>query len=223
MKTSGHSEVFIRLAVEQGIRSFDAKVQRSRLETDNPNYQPMFPKAGWKKDIKSKEKALKRSTWFRGRQKDESWESLPKLRPGGRIIKQKKKVFQKAGKRNGSNQSAATVIFVPSTRGSVLLNSLKEDEDKMAEVTGFRVKYQEAGGAILTNAFNKNLGMGLDCGRAACPPCRKPEGRVNCKARNIVYESKCLVCNPATSLEEDSDADVQPSGCSTKPREGIYI
>ena len=39
-------------------------------------------------------------------------------------------------------QAAATVVFVPSTRGSTLLKSLREDEDKMAEVTGFRVKYQ---------------------------------------------------------------------------------
>ena len=75
MKTSGHSEEFIRLAVEQGIRSFDAKVKRSQLDFDNPSYQPMFPKASWKKDLKSREKALKRSTWFKGRRMDEAWES----------------------------------------------------------------------------------------------------------------------------------------------------
>ena len=46
MKTSGHSEVFIKLAVEQGIRSFDAKVKRSRQDEDHPGYQPLFPKAG---------------------------------------------------------------------------------------------------------------------------------------------------------------------------------
>jgi hypothetical protein len=92
----------------------------------------------------------------------------------------------------------------------------------MAEITGFRVKYQEAGGSILANAFNKNLGSGQHCGRDECPPCRKPEGRENCKARNIVYESKCLVCNPASSHGEDDHAD-QPSGRTQKPREGIYI
>ena len=220
MKTSGHSEDFIRLAMEQGIRSFDAKVKRSRLEVDHPSFQPLFPKAGWRKDIKSREKALKRSTWFRGRKEDESWENLPKPRSNGGIRK-KKKIFRKAGEKGKLKQAAATVVFVPSTRGSILLKSLKEDEDMMAEVTGFRVKYQEAGGSILVNAFNKNLGSGQSCGRAECPPCRKPEGRENCKARNIVYESKCLVCNPATSHEDE--VDVQPSGGSQKPREGIYV
>jgi hypothetical protein len=219
MKTSGHSEEFIRLAVEQGIRSFDAKVKRSRLEVDHPSFQPLFPKAGWKKDIKSREKALKRSTWFRGRKEDESWENLPKQRSNGGIRK-KKKIFQRAGEKGKLKQAAATVVFVPSTRGSILLRSLKEDEDMMAGVTGFRVKYQEAGGSILTNAFNKNLGSGQSCGRTNCPPCRKPEGRENCKARSVVYESKCLICNPATSHEEEDDD--QPSGRPQRPREGIY-
>ena len=220
MKTSGHSEEFIRLAIEQGIRSFDAKIKRSRLEVDHPSFQPLFPKAGWRKDIKSREKALKRSTWFRGRKEDESWENLPKQRSNGGIRK-KKKIFRKAGERGKPKQAAATVVFVPSTRGSILLRSLKEDEDMMAGVTGFRVKYQEAGGSILANAFNKNLGSGQSCGRADCPPCRKPEGRENCKARNIVYKSKCLICNPATSHEEE--VDVQPLGRSQEPREGIYV
>ena len=66
MKTSGHSDVFIRQAVEQGIRAFDDKVKKSRLDEDHPGYQPLYPKAGWKRYIKSKEKALKRGNWFKG-------------------------------------------------------------------------------------------------------------------------------------------------------------
>ena len=63
MKTSGHSEQFIRQAVEQGIRSYEDRVMRSKLETSHPGYQPLYPKAGWRKDIRSKEKAMKRGTW----------------------------------------------------------------------------------------------------------------------------------------------------------------
>ena len=88
-------------------------------------------------------------------------------------------------------KAASTVVFVPSTRGSTLLKSLRDEEEKMAEMTGFRVKYQEAGGSVLSNAFDKNLGSGLHCGRLACPPCSKPDERKeNCRSRNIVYESK---------------------------------
>ena len=63
MRTSGHTEEFIRLAVEQGIRAFDDKVKRSCLNEDHPSFQPLFPKAGWRRNLKTKEKAQKRSNW----------------------------------------------------------------------------------------------------------------------------------------------------------------
>ena len=221
MKTSGHSEEFIKLAVEQGIRSFDAKVKRSRLDEDHPGCQPLFPKAGWRKDVKSKEKALKRSNWFKGKEEKEPWEDLPKSRSSGRITK-KKNIFQKAGGKEKLKKAACTVVFVPSTRGSILVRSLREEEDKMAELTGFRVKYQEAGGSLLANAFNKNLGIGQHCGREECPLCKKPDDRGNCKARNIMYESKCMVCNPATSHDEEGHG-IQPVMRAQTSWEGIYV
>ena len=134
-----------------------------------------------------------------------------------------KRNFRKGGKgKPKSTTGNDTVVFVPSTRGGILIQSLKDEEDKMAEITGFRVKYQEAGGSILANAFDKNLGSGRTCGRANCPPCLETDGKVNCKARSIVYESQCLVCNPKTSLEEANQED-QPSRTMNTPREGIYV
>ena len=84
----------------------------------------------------------------------------------------------------------------------------------MAEMTGFRVKYQEAGGSVLANTFDNNLGSGQHSGRVSCPPCEKPDRRENCRSRNIVYESKCRVCKPASSREEDA---VQPLGRDNIP------
>jgi hypothetical protein len=138
MKTSGHTEDFIRQAVKKGVRAFDDKVKRSCLEKTNPGYQPLFPKAGWRRELRNREKAMKRSTWYKGKDKKEPWDGLPKSRSEGRIVKKwkKKKIFQKDGSKM---KAAATVICLPSTRGSILLKSLKDDEDKMAEVTGFRV------------------------------------------------------------------------------------
>ena len=65
-------------------------MKRSCLDESHPGFQPLFPKAGWKKDVKSREKALKRANWFRGRKEDEPWESLPTPRSDGRIGKKKK-------------------------------------------------------------------------------------------------------------------------------------
>ena len=101
---------------------------------------------------------MKRGTWFRGDQKDGNRKNLSKT---DRRVK--KKGFQKAGKVGKTSGAATTVVFVPSTRGSTLIKSLKDEETKMAEMTGFRIKYQEAGGNVLVNSFDKDLGKGQHC------------------------------------------------------------
>jgi hypothetical protein len=53
-----------------------------------------------------------------------------------------RKKFQKAGDKKGQ---AATVVFVPGTKGGLLVRKLRE-RDEMAALTGFKIKYQEAGG-----------------------------------------------------------------------------
>ena len=217
MKTSGHTDTFIRRAVEQGIKAFAERVRRSHLEVDDPGFQPLYPKAGWRKDEKSKEKALKKGNWYKGAGDDEAWKKIPRAKGGV-----KKKFSQKAGDKK-KLRKAVTVVFVPSTKGSHLIKSLRDEEDRMAELSGFRIKYQEAGGSVLANAFNKNLGKGQHCGRVSCPPCKNSEKRVNCKSKNIVYESKCKICNPASSLEETDHGVAQPSGSKSQPRNGIYI
>ena len=121
MKTSGHKEPFIRQAVEKGIKAFREKIERSQLEADHPGFQPLYQKAGWKRNEKSKEKALKKSNWFRGDLK-EGWKSRTKT--------VKKRAFQRDRKVKGKN---TTVVFVPSTKGGLLVRNLKEEEDRMGD------------------------------------------------------------------------------------------
>ena len=54
-----------------------------------------------------------------------------------------------------SKTAAAAVVFVPSITGSILIKRLEENEEKMAEITGFKIKFQEAGGSKLVNCFEK--------------------------------------------------------------------
>ena len=90
------------------------------------------------------------------------------------------------------------------------MGKLREDEDRMAGVTGFRIKLQEAGGSKLIDSFDKDLGKGQHFGRKTCHYTNK---RQNCRSRNLVYESSCMLCNPVSSRQEDQ----------VGPREGIYI
>ena len=111
-----------------------------------------------------------------------------------------------------------TVVFVPSTRGGLLVRKLKED--RMADITGFRIKFQVAGGSKLINCFDKDLGKGLHCGRTPCPPCDSTDKRQKCRSRNLVYESSCRICNPLSSQQEHYS---QLGSSQNKPTDGIYI
>ena len=55
-----------------------------------------------------------------------------------------RKLFQQAGKIQTS-----TVMFIPSTRGGLLTKLRREKEQELANITGFKVKMQEAGGTQL--------------------------------------------------------------------------
>ena len=203
MKTSGHKESFIRSAVTRGLESFREKVRRSKLPETNPGFQPLYQNTGWKRNFKAKTKALKRGNWYKGGGNDGSGQKAGKV----------KKMFQKNEKKS---MTPSTVIFVPSTRGGLLLKKLKESEEQMCDLTGFKVKFQEAGGAKLINSFEKDLGKGKHCGRKPCPPCDTAgDKRQNCRSRNLIYESSCQTCNPS-SLQEVKTTTAQP-------RVGVYV
>ena len=63
----------------------------------------------------------------------------------------KLKQAKKDGKK--SKVEISTVIFVPSTKGGILLAKLKEREETLSEITGFKVKYAESAGTSLLNIF----------------------------------------------------------------------
>ena len=126
-----------------------------------------------------------------------------------------------------------SVMFVQSTRRGILVNKLKEGEDELARITGFRIKYQEAGGVQLSKIFSTDLARDQPCGRNVCWPCQtSKEGETkNCKARSILYETSCIACGPVkdkTAPVEDSNLEegdlhvAVPSPCPGG-RVGIYL
>jgi hypothetical protein len=78
------------------------------------------------------------------------------------------------------------LVFIPSTKGGLLVGKLREEEDRMAAFTGFRVKFQEAGGSKLIDSFEKDWDKGKHCGRKPCPLCDNSDKRQNCRSRNLV-------------------------------------
>ena len=110
---------------------------------------------------------------------------------------------------------ASQLVYVHTISLSINLSlTLK---DRLAALTGFRVKYAEAGGVPLWRQFSTKLGDDQGCGREACVTCSQEDAvKVNCFARGIVYESACELCHPGGRKEKEGEGMVKSGkGCYT--------
>ena len=62
-----------------------------------------------------------------------------------------------------------TVMFIDQTVGGVLARRLQEAEDRIAEITGYRIRMVESSGTQLRRILpNTNPWSGQDCSRLTC-------------------------------------------------------
>ena len=187
---------------------FEAKLMNSKLGKDNPRYKPLHQPSGRSKK-KWRNKVMKKTNWYRdGPRDDKDFQQPGSL--GGKGNKKSQK-YLKTGK---SRMNTSTVMFVPNTKGGILLKKLKEMEEKLCILTGFKIKYSESGGTPLANMFNEDMGKGLHCGRDDCPPCDGGEEgkRQNCRLRSILYETSCLICNPVENKDNKKNNNKERLG-----------
>ena len=115
--------------------------------------------------------------------------------------KSQTKNFQKDGKKRkekvNTKQQPGTVMFIPNTRRGTLLRMMRENEDSLAEMTGFRVSYSEPAGTNFSRVFSLDSAKNQLCGRSQekCS-CNSDKIETNCKAICITYKSRCTLCNP---------------------------
>ena len=109
------------------------------------------------------------------------------------------------------------VMFIDQTMGGLLAKLLQEVEDRLARTTGYRIRMVELSGSKLCHLLpNTNPWSGQDCGREKCVTCGQGGERlIECKRRNILYESECTVCNPVDDTKE-KEADMGK-------RQGVYV
>jgi hypothetical protein len=212
MKTSDHSDKFMRNVAIKGIISYENKVRRSLLDKSNPAYLLLYM-GSYNSRGRAKVKAQKKTNWFRSSETETGSSRYPAMKKS-KLGTKGRKSFKKAGKK----QQPSSVIFVPNTKRGILTEKLRENEDRLAEITGFRMKFQEAGGLQLKNCFSTELSKGKHCGRINCPPCNQTseEKRQNCRTQNILYETKCLLCNPPVTTPQE-EKERKMAG-----RRGIY-
>ena len=99
-----------------------------------------------------------------------------------------------------------TVLFVDQTVGGELAKWLQKAEDRLARVTGYRVRITETSGSQLRRVL-----------RPECYTCNQGGEKLeNCKTRNILNESSCVLCNPEETAKSRKGKKL--SDC-----QGVYV
>ena len=212
MTNSGHKPAFTRRVLISGIAKYERKVEQSKLDPGDRNYKHLHQPSG-RSGSRLKRKAMAQDNWFKMNKDKENT-------GGGQMMKN----FQKDGKQVKTKKlQPSTVMFVPNTRRGTLVKKMKMNEDRLAEMTGFKVNYVEAAGTKLGRVFSLDLSKNQPCGRnmEKCRSCNSPGETVeNCRARCVTYESRCILCNPEKQrVSNPLEEKVQPE----QPRDGIYI
>ena len=83
---------------------------------------------------------------------------------------------------------------MPRSTGSKLCKMLRAEEQKLTEVTGYKIKIVERSGDQIRRILCKqNPFEGAPCGRDHYMVC-KPGGKGDCRIRNVTFETTCDIC-----------------------------
>lgn len=220
LKMSEYERSQARDIVCSGVIGWKRKIQRREKE------QQGFYRHG-KSTLKSRnrKKLLEKTTWFRQKRKREDEEDDEMHLPA-RKMRYSSKMQAKSVKQNGDAAAAKVpdikaVMFIPYTTGSKLAKSLREAEEKLGSLTGYRLKVVEKAGDKLEDLLTKsNPWQGMDCGRQNCLLCEtklKTDKNLSqdCHTRNLVYETWCMTC----LRRDEEDAERRGEGDAGRVRE----
>ena len=99
-------------------------------------------------------KLLEKVTWYKGnmKRKQENRDSKFQYQPAKK--RRRKKAKSQGGK--PGNKDIKSVMFVPYTAHSELATRLRETEEKLKDMTGYRLKIVEKVGVKLVDIFHKS-------------------------------------------------------------------
>ena len=92
-------------------------------------------------------------------------------------------------------------------------------EEEAGNVTGYRIRITESAGTPLSMLLPSTNPWGpQDCSRRDCVTCNQgDERRIDCRKRNILYESECFMCSEARKAGKDIERQDMKDG------KGVYV
>ena len=185
LKNSGYSRMESAEAVVSGVRGFERKCERRKKEDGSTFYR--HGRDTLKKRVRKK--LTEKTSWYKEKKREDEEKDQKKdewrVRLGG--VKKEKR-----GEKGGEiKRKIKAVLFVPYTKGSRLAKELRENEEIMEKLTGYRLKIVERSGMKLENVLHKsNPWAGEDCERVGCLLChtKKVTGKnMNQSCSKIIY------------------------------------
>ena len=189
------------------MKGYENRLKQSKKEPDSKGYRALHESAGVSFGTRSRKKLTGKSSWFKSKKKtppntedteEQEIRSLPTLREQRKSERIAKKDKKRAGNKNKKEVVTTGVMFVENTPHGGLCARLQRTEDRSGEITNRRVKMVEMAGTSLGQTFsNRNPWAGAGCSREDCHTCHqggKQDKKEDCFRRNILYESRCGVC-----------------------------
>ena len=201
---SGYSRIQTTKIIVAGLRGFERALKRHR-----EGKTKLHRSAAEGAVKRNRKKLLDKSTWFKEKKNDKDDDGIEvspvRLEVGARKPpgpKERSGAHKPPGPRDNvhSKDTAnkpllTTVLFVEQTPGGELARRLREAEQRLADITGWRVKVVEKSGTTLKQLLHKsNPWSGGLCGREGCFPCQAGDVDGDCFRRNILYETSCNQC-----------------------------
>ena len=180
MLTSGYKREQTKSVIEAGIKGYERAVVKHMS-----GKRALHQRGKDGVSSRNRKKLLEKSTWFKEKERDSEDQSFR-----GTLGEE----IKFSGKRNTIKSS--TVLFVDQTRRGELAAAIREKEEELSEIAGWKLKVVEKSGTTLTELLVRaNPWAGLKCGRADCWPCETGgEKDSRCFKRNVLYETRCHPC-----------------------------
>ena len=206
---SGFERKQIYEIISSGLKGYENKIERRMRNKEN------FYRRGTETlEERTRKKLTEKTNWFK-KKKNKMKEKFKRQNSNGR----KKKL-----ETGEETEGAKAVITVPHTHGGLLAKLMRQKEDDLFKLTGYRLKITEkVGPSIKSQLVRSDPWAGRDCDREDCLLCisKSKSGKnmtQNCKKRNAVYETWCESCK----VKDDAENEVREANGDKLRETRIY-
>ena len=215
LRNSGYNRREAREIVVSGIKGWVRRHERRKVEGAG-----FYRSAGSTLKTRIKKKLLSKANWYKTNQSEQveadKEESQSNGDGRGRKRKNPGKGDEEPASKVAKVSAVKAVMFCPYTEGGVLAKKLREAEEELESLTGYRMKIVERGGDKLLDLLQvANPWRGEDCGREGCWPCEtkvwtEKDKKQDCTRRSVLYETWCETCAKVEEKKVDEEeADEQ--------------